>query len=146
MQSRLLAQAKKISIEIVKNSTAHGIPRLFTNNLFSLKIIWFICFLASTCACSYFLYRSVSSFLAHEVVITVKVVSTTCSLFFNLYFYNQFSLIKICDWLRDWVFFSVCNYLKPKNTMVIQITCEKTRLNRASRRYKWWNQKILSES
>lgn len=69
-------------------STTHGIPNIIRNPNKSLKLIWTICFLASTVTCAFLVLRSVSEYFEFDVVTKTRVFNQAQS---------SFPSITICD-------------------------------------------------
>lgn len=57
------------------NSTAHGIPNMIRLESRILKIIWFVCFLASLSYCAYTIVSIIITYLQFDVLINQEVVS-----------------------------------------------------------------------
>ena len=85
--SEKLQKIKSRVTEILKNSSAHSIPNMiFASNLL-VRLMWFMFFIGSTCACAYFTFDSISDYLKYHSLTTIKLVSEDSS---------QFPTISIC--------------------------------------------------
>ncbi len=67
-------QIKKVTVEVLQNSTSHGIPNIFRNGKSSLKIMWTIFLLASSVVCGGMVYANITSYLSYDVITKIKVI------------------------------------------------------------------------
>lgn len=70
-----LKRIKQILNESAQNSTSHGIPNIFRNQNWFLKIIWLIAFLVSTGYCLKFIVFSILDYYDYPVVTKISVKS-----------------------------------------------------------------------
>ena len=61
-------------IELLLDSSIHGIPNAFRSKNTLMKIIWITCFLISTGACAYSIIKSFQQYFEFEVVTQVRVI------------------------------------------------------------------------
>jgi hypothetical protein len=80
-QESVWGRIKLIMVETGLDTTAHGIPNILGNPMWSFKLMWLVCILASCAACAYLLARSVNDYLDHEVVTTIRRISDSPALF-----------------------------------------------------------------
>ena len=80
-QESVWGRIKLIMVETGLDTTAHGIPNILGNPMWSFKLMWLVCILASCAACGYLLARSVNDYLDHEVVTTIRKVPDSPSIF-----------------------------------------------------------------
>ena len=73
--------------ETLESSSVHAIPNITRNKFYSVKLVWIICFMASSGVCAWFIYNSISSYLNYDVVTNIE-----------LDYVNklQFPVISIC--------------------------------------------------
>jgi len=67
--------------EILSASNAHAVPHLVGKQNKYLKIIWFVCFLLSLCACFYFLSRTLNDYLHYTTITSIHIINEQPSLF-----------------------------------------------------------------
>ena len=68
---------KSLFIEWSSSSTSHGIPNIFKTSQLYLKIVWIICFLASSGYCFSLIISYITTFLEYGVTVsTIKVIET----------------------------------------------------------------------
>ena len=67
----LLKVVKKRCIEIIDDSTMHGLPNVFRSNHFIMKIFWLILFLLSLALAIYLVSVSVKTFLNFDVTVSI---------------------------------------------------------------------------
>ena len=77
----LASELKKNIIELIESSTSHGIPNIFRNKHFPMKLIWLIFFLVSTGGCVYSILQSFSQFFDYGVTTTVRIQNEIPALF-----------------------------------------------------------------
>ena len=61
-------QIKGAILEWFLSSTSHGICKLFRQNFLIIRVIWLICFLASSTYCCYSIYSSVVNYYGYSIV------------------------------------------------------------------------------
>jgi len=91
---------KKIIIELLSGSTAHGIPNIVKAKHLVIKIVWLVFFIISTGFGSYFVIDSVLDYLKFQTITTIKVVQEKQSQFPTVSFcgspaFDNFSLDQI---------------------------------------------------
>ena len=75
-------ELNRIFRRAMRESTSHGIPKLFSPDLVPLiKVCWFIAILVSSAGCGYFLYDAISKYLTFKVVTSIKVINENPALF-----------------------------------------------------------------
>lgn len=79
---------REVSLEWIKMSTSHGLPRVFQTDQMYLKIFWFILFIVSTGCCIYLTYASVVSFFEYDVIVNIAVNKEQSMLFPAITFCN----------------------------------------------------------
>jgi hypothetical protein len=79
---------KKIIIETLSSSTAHGIPNILKSNNLFLIIFWSIVCGISLCVGSYFVIDNVLDYLEYHTVTTISVINEK---------QTQFPTISICS-------------------------------------------------
>jgi len=65
---------KKRINELLKGSTAHGIPNIMKSNSLIIKIMWAVFFIASTVAGSYYTIDSILDYLRFNTVTTIQIL------------------------------------------------------------------------
>ncbi len=68
-------------VETGLDTTAHCIPHILGKPMWSFRLMWLVCFLASCAGCGYLLARSLSDYLNYEVVTTICKVPDSPALF-----------------------------------------------------------------
>lgn len=68
------SKLKETVVEWCKSSTSHGLPNIFRNESYILKIIWLLCFCASTGYCFYSLYISIIQYFEYQVTSQISQV------------------------------------------------------------------------
>ena len=63
----------KSTKDTLESSSIHAIPNIVRNKFYLIKIMWLLCFLTSTGACGWFMYKSISEYLKYDVVSNVKI-------------------------------------------------------------------------
>ena len=86
------------TIEIFLSSSVHGLPHIFRTKHKSFKIIWILLLISSCCACSYYVFDTISDYFNHDTI--TKIASTT-------ELNPQFPTVSICN------YFSTKFELKP---------------------------------
>lgn len=66
---------KELFVEWSLVSTSHGWPSIFRVKRFYLKVMWAICFLASTGYCGFLVIMSIYDYLEYQVVTKIRLVS-----------------------------------------------------------------------
>ena len=74
--------------EILAESTAYGIPRIFKSKRSFLKLFWLSFFLIGSIASIYFTVKSIINYLEYEVIPKIEII--------NLY-QIQFPIITFCS-------------------------------------------------
>jgi len=72
---------KKRINELLKGSTAHGIPNIMKSNSLIIKIMWAVFFIASTVAGSYYTIDSILDYLRFNTVTTIQILDEEKSKF-----------------------------------------------------------------
>jgi hypothetical protein len=75
-------------IQLIENSTSHGLPNIMKTNRISIKILWIIFLLIAIGACSYMIAKTISEYLQYEVVAYSEVITELSS---------EFPAITLCD-------------------------------------------------
>jgi hypothetical protein len=70
---------KKIK-EILATSNAHAVPHLVGKQNKYLKIIWLFMFVASICACYYFLSKTIFDYFSYTKVTSIHIINEQPSL------------------------------------------------------------------
>ena len=65
---------RKRIIEMLKNSSANGLPNMMRTSNVYLKAMWLTCFTLSTCVCSYYVLDGILDYLKYSTVTTVKMI------------------------------------------------------------------------
>jgi hypothetical protein len=65
---------KKIIVEWILNSSAHGLPKIFRNSNTLLKIIWLCCFLVSGSTCIFSIIRTLNDYLTYPTFISTQII------------------------------------------------------------------------
>jgi hypothetical protein len=87
-QESAWGRIKAVITDTGLESTAHGIPNMISNTMWSFKLMWIVCFLGSCGGCAYLLYKSTNEYLDYDVVTTVHKISETPT---------KFPTISICN-------------------------------------------------
>jgi len=82
-----LNRARERVSELLSQSTVNGIPNMLRANTFSLKSMWLIFFIISTCTCLYFTCDSIQDYFKYSTVTSIKVINEK---------YSQFPAISFC--------------------------------------------------
>ena len=72
MENEKKPSIKKCIVDLIEDSTMHGLPRMFKSKSWLVKIMWFFCFLGSTGYCVYLTLTSVFDFLDYDVVTSIE--------------------------------------------------------------------------
>ncbi len=80
-QESAWGRIKAVMTDTGLETTAHGIPNMISNTMWSFKLMWIVCFLASCAGCAYLLYKSTKDYLDYEVVTTIKKISESPTIF-----------------------------------------------------------------
>ena len=72
MENKNKTSIKKCIVDLIEDSTMHGLPRIFKSKSWLVKIMWFLCFLGSTGYCVYLTLTSVFDFLDYNVVTSIE--------------------------------------------------------------------------
>jgi hypothetical protein len=72
---------KNKAIELVLSSTSHGLPNIFRTERTSLKIMWFILFVAALSVGIYTVFNGIIGYLNYEVVTKIDVIDESKSEF-----------------------------------------------------------------
>ena len=115
---------KKVFLESALSTTIHGLPNIFRSERILLKIMWTLCLLGFSSYCFFSIFKSVNSYLNHEVVTNIDIIKenptefpavTICNL--NL-FVTDYALDKLKKFKKDYLTvlpINEKNYLvKPK--------------------------------
>jgi len=100
--------------DICMTSSMHALPQIIRTKRTSLKIIWILLLTVSCCACSYYVFDSISEYLQH------KIVSQT---------------ISITELTPDFPTVSICNY----NDMIFKLEILSFYFNSADLLKDWKN-------
>ena len=73
-KEKLSSKLRETVEEWCKSSTSHGLPNIFRNESYLLKMIWIVCFLASTGYCFYSLYISMVQYFEYQVTSQISQV------------------------------------------------------------------------
>ena len=84
----MTTQLKDILFEASQNSTVHVIPNILRAKSVIVKYTLTMFLILSTCACCFFISRSISDFLEYEVVTKISVVNEI---------HAEFPTITICN-------------------------------------------------
>ena len=89
--------------DLLLTSTSHGLPNALRTTHLSMRIMWSMCFLVSTGACSYLIIKSILAFFEYEVITKVRVVNEFQSEFPRILIcnLNQFTTVKAFEFLMD---------------------------------------------
>lgn len=68
-------------IELLRESTTHGLSNIFRTKKLILKLMWTIFFLISAGYCSYMIHNSISDYLSYNVITNFQTVFELPSLF-----------------------------------------------------------------
>ena len=74
--------------ELVIDSTSHGLPKIFKSKHFPMKLMWTICFIVSTCYCSYSIFQITCDYFNYDVVTVFETVYETPA---------KFPVITLCN-------------------------------------------------
>ncbi len=87
-QESAWGRIKAVMTDTGLETTAHGIPNMISNTMWSFKVMWIVCFLGSCGVCAYLLYKSTNDYLDYDVVTTIQKISETPT---------EFPTISICN-------------------------------------------------
>ena len=74
LRSRNIISLIKESIKTtLEGSSIHAIPNIVRNKYISLKMLWLLCFLASSAGLGYFLSLTISDFLTYPVITNIEI-------------------------------------------------------------------------
>ena len=76
------------NIETLESSSIHAIPNITRNRFYTVKMLWVICFLASSGICAWFIYNSITDYLNYDVVTNIEI---------NYLNKIRFPIISICN-------------------------------------------------
>ena len=68
LQQPLANQIRHAVYEWFLSSSSHGICKLFRDNFVIIRVIWLVCFLASSTYCCYSIYSSVVTYYGYSIV------------------------------------------------------------------------------
>lgn len=74
-------EIKETLKELVQDSTSHGIPRVLKSKPISMKILWALCFLASTGYCISLVINTINDFLSYDHITSVDIYFEMPALF-----------------------------------------------------------------
>ena len=57
----------------MEGSSIHALPNIVRNKYYSIKVVWFVCFIASTAGCCFLIIQSVNDYLSFDVVTKIQV-------------------------------------------------------------------------
>jgi hypothetical protein len=97
-----LSWRKKLH-DLLLTSTSHGLPNALRTPHTSMRVMWLLCFVASTGVCSYLIIKSFLAYLDYEVITKVRVVNEFQSEFPRILIcnLNQFTTNKSLEFLSD---------------------------------------------
>ncbi len=85
----MLVEEIKINLsEILAESTAYGLPRIFKSKRNFLKLFWLVFFLLGSIVSVYFTVKAINNYLEYEVIPKIEII--------NLY-QIQFPTITFCS-------------------------------------------------
>ena len=84
---------KKRIKELLKGSTAHGIPNIMKSNSLIIKIMWAVFFIASTVAGSYYTIDSILDYLRFNTITTIQILDEEKSEFPTVLWLSQIQFI-----------------------------------------------------
>jgi len=90
-KNKPLKMTKEKISQLLRQSTAHGIPNMLRASSFLLKSMWLIFVIISTCTCLYFTIKSIQDYFKYSTVTTIKEINEK---------YSQFPTISICAYPR----------------------------------------------
>lgn len=64
----------KIVFSSIKSTTSHGLPKILDANDFLLRLLWIVCFLASSAYCIYCVVDIIGEYLSYPVVSNVELI------------------------------------------------------------------------
>ncbi len=80
------------TIEIYLSSSVHGLPHIFRTKRSGFKIIWILLLIISCCACSYYVFDTITDYFNHDTI--TKVISTT-------EISPEFPTVSICNYKEN---------------------------------------------
>ena len=73
-ESSIKLQIKKVIINLIINSSTHGLPNILRAKIFIIKILWIMFFILSACFCMFLVYKSIMDYLDYEVVTKIRFI------------------------------------------------------------------------
>jgi len=112
METDFNIEIKRKFLELLSNSSSHGIPNIIKTHNTWLKLMWFVFFLISLGCCSFLIISGFVQYFSYEVVTSIRIVNdvptefpkiTICNA--NL-FTNDFAFKYLTDFNSSFVNFS----------------------------------------
>ena len=72
---------KSVAVDIIKSSTAHGLPNIVDNESKLFKVLWLLAFIASTAMCAWLISVGIMNYVEFEVVTKVEIRREAHALF-----------------------------------------------------------------
>ena len=72
-RSSIKEKIKLDTKKTLKGSSIHAIPNIVRSKYYSLKVIFFLCFLASSSLCAWYLITAIQNYLKYETVTNIKI-------------------------------------------------------------------------
>lgn len=121
MEKSKINKIKETIIESGLNSTTHGPPHILKSKRLMTKLMWYVCTLISTVACSYLMIKTILTFINFDHVTNLENVFEQPTQFFTIQFcskdarsFNNKSLNK--DLLKQCVFnYDSACLIQPQN-------------------------------
>jgi hypothetical protein len=72
-QNTKLSEIISLTKETMEGSSIHALPNIVRNKYYTIKAVWFVCFIISTAGCCYLIIQSVNDYLSFDVVTKIQV-------------------------------------------------------------------------
>lgn len=70
-----MSELKTVLVELIKDSTAHGFPKIFKNPRIFMKILWALFTLGAIGACAYFIILALTGYFEYNVTTVIRMQS-----------------------------------------------------------------------
>ena len=97
--------------EILGESTAYGLPKIFKSKRIFLKIFWLAFFLMGSIASIYYIVQSINSYLLYEVIPKIEIINENPMQFPTITFCNNDKSFN-----KDLIDF--CSFNKKQNNCI----------------------------
>jgi len=79
--SKKLAEIKKLIVDLISDSTIHGLPKVFKSKTIAIKFIWSVCFLFCGFFCGLMVFKTIELYLDFQVVTNIKTITQIPAVF-----------------------------------------------------------------